>query len=64
MPEDDIYKSKQKYERFVKIVKSGEFLLPPEKRERRVAGIAKLVDGLRKQSDFDKKMNEYLKAVS
>jgi len=34
MPEDDIYKSQRKYENFVKLVKSGEFLLPPEKRKR------------------------------
>ena len=34
MPEDDIYKSKRKYENFVKLVKSGEFLLSPEKRKR------------------------------
>ena len=41
MPEDDIYKSKRKYENFVKLVESGEFLLPPEKRKRKVAGTAK-----------------------
>lgn len=41
MPEDDIYKSKRKYESFVKLVESGEFLLPPEKRKRKVAETAK-----------------------
>ena len=40
MPEDDIYKSKQKYENFIKLVESGEFLLPPEKRKN-VRGKAK-----------------------
>ena len=40
MPEDDIYKSKRRYESFVKLVENGEFLLQPEKRKRS-AGTAK-----------------------